>query len=405
MGRSDTVQVVDVEVRDGVVPRPDPRRADPDRLQRDIDAVSRSPVVEALLAAANTALLVLDEHRQIVALNGRGLPAGERADALGMRLGEAFHCVHAIAAGDCGVSDACAACGALGAVLGCRRQDHPVDAECLIRSGGGAALQFDVRATPVSIGSGRFVVVSLRDVSGEKRRQALEQVFFHDVLNTVTGLRGWSELLRLANGCHPEAPGRIERLSRQLEREIRDHRALVLAEDGKLVPRPERVLPAQVLREVEDVFASHVAARGRRLERSAADLELETDPALLQRILVNMVRNAFEATEPGGTVRLRCEPIAVAVPAAASAAGLAGLVRFSVHNEGTIPPDVQARVFQRSFSTKAQHGRGFGTYGMKLLGEGYLGGKVSFVSDAAGGTEFRLDLPLATAERMAIVTC
>ena len=35
-----------------------------------------------------------------------------------------------------------------------------------------------------------------------------------------------------------------------------------------------------------------------------------------------------------------------------------------------------ARIFQRSFSTKAERGRGLGTYSMKLLGEGYLHGRV-----------------------------
>jgi signal transduction histidine kinase len=56
-------------------------------------------------------------------------------------------------------------------------------------------------------------------------------------------------------------------------------------------------------------------------------------------------------------------------------------------------PEVQARIFQRSFSTKAQRGRGLGTYSMKLLGERYLGGAVSFVSAAGTGTVFSVTLP------------
>lgn len=384
---------------------PDPRRADREQLLREIDAVSHSPIVEALLTAGNTILVVLDAQRQIVAWNGRGMRSGQPADLLGLRVGEALRCVHAVASADCGAAHACAECGALGAIMGCKLQKRPIDGECLLRSSGGAALEFDVRASPLAIGSSEFVVVSLRDVSGEKRRQALEQVFFHDVLNTVTGLRGWSELLRLAKGSLPGAPERIDRLTRQLEREIRDHRALVLAEDGALVPRPEQVSAAALLVEVEDVFTSHVVARGRRLEREVAhDVELETDPALVQRVLVNMVRNALEATEPGGTVRVRCERT-VRAGTHAGAAGVENWVRFTVHNAGLMAPEVQARVFQRSFSTKAQQGRGFGTYGMKLLGESYLGGRVSFTSTAESGTVFRLDLPLALAPPVLIATC
>ena len=40
---------------------------------------------------------------------------------------------------------------------------------------------------------------------------------------------------------------------------------------------------------------------------------------------------------------------------------------FSVHNAAVMPPEVQMQVFQRSFSTKSEAGRGIGTHSMKLL--------------------------------------
>jgi len=55
---------------------------------------------------------------------------------------------------------------------------------------------------------------------------------------------------------------------------------------------------------------------------------------------------------------------------------------------------VQARIFQRSFSTKAVRGRGLGTYSMKLFGERCLGGEVSFGSATGTGTVFSIRLPL-----------
>ena len=71
---------------------------------------------------------------------------------------------------------------------------------------------------------------------------------------------------------------------------------------------------------------------------------------------------------------------------------------FTVHNPEVMPKEVQLQVFQRSFSTKGEAGRGIGTYSMKLFGERYLGGKVAFVSSSSEGTTFRLALlkkPLA----------
>ena len=55
-----------------------------------------------------------------------------------------------------------------------------------------------------------------------------------------------------------------------------------------------------------------------------------------------------------------------------------------------MPDDAQLQIFQRSFSTKCEPGRGLGTYSMKLLGERFMGGVVDFTSRAPEGTTFRL---------------
>ena len=66
---------------------------------------------------------------------------------------------------------------------------------------------------------------------------------------------------------------------------------------------------------------------------------------------------------------------------------------FAFHNPGVMPEEVQLQMFQRSFSTKGQPGRGIDTYSMKLLGERYLGGQVQFDSRPPESTTFTLSLP------------
>ncbi|HYG70351.1 MAG TPA: ATP-binding protein, partial [Anaeromyxobacteraceae bacterium] len=258
---------------------------------------------------------------------------------------------------------------------------------CLVKSDhrGGLALEFNVRASQVEVDGGRFTVVSLRDISAQKRREVLEQVFFHDVLNTAAGLRSSAWLLQKPNADHRRHGERVDRLARQLEREIRDQRALVLAENGALVPERVPVRPREILRNVADGFAGQPAALDRRLELATEgpDHALATDPALLVRVLSNMVRNALEATPAGGAVRVWWD------------GGQDRALRFAVHNAGAIAPEVQARIFHRSFSTKAERGRGLGTYSMKLFGEKILGGVVAFESTESDGTVFSITLPLA----------
>lgn len=93
-----------------------------------------------------------------------------------------------------------------------------------------------------------------------------------------------------------------------------------------------------------------------------------------------MIINALEASDEEATVRLttRVEPTHIT---------------WEVWNDGFIPDQIQKRVFQRHFSTKANFGRGLGTFSMQLFGERYLKGKVSFTSTAADGTTFRFQLP------------
>jgi hypothetical protein len=365
-------------------PLPHSRRADAATLQREVQLASHSPIVTAVLEVSDTILLVLNPERQIVAFNGR-VPRREGAELRGLRPGEAFGCVNACGPGGCGGSVACETCGALGAIVGCQVRRAAVEAECTIRSEGPAGTQYEfhARAAPVTIEGTDFTVLSLRDISGEKRRQILEQLFFHDVLNTVAGLRSWAELLERASIDPRRAAERIDLLSRQLEREIRDQRALLDAENGTLVPQWAPLDTGEVQRDLAATFAGHPLARERRLELDleGPGLAFTSDRALVVRTLVNAVVNALEATPAGETVRCWAE------------SGADGGVRFHVRNAGVMPAEVRVRVFQRSFSTKAARGRGLGTYSMKLFGERCLGGTVSFVSDAERGTVFTLALP------------
>jgi signal transduction histidine kinase len=96
-----------------------------------------------------------------------------------------------------------------------------------------------------------------------------------------------------------------------------------------------------------------------------------------------MVKNAIEATEPPGRVNVRFEL-------------RQGGGCFVVNNPGEIPENVALQIFKRSFSTKSSHGRGLGTYSMKLFGERYLGGTVDFSSSQSEGTSFFITLPAET---------
>jgi signal transduction histidine kinase len=116
------------------------------------------------------------------------------------------------------------------------------------------------------------------------------------------------------------------------------------------------------------------------MSEDTVDLVFTSDQALLSRIIINMIKNAIEASSEDDTITVGAE-------------NQGKKLRFWVHNPGVIPADTQLQIFVRSYSTKGS-GRGLGTFGMKLLGEEYLKGEVGFNSKENEGTTFWIELPL-----------
>ncbi len=333
-------------------------------------------------------LLAVNEHRQIVFANERFLdllsPEPRQAGILGQRPGEVLGCVHAFEEhGGCGTTEACSFCGAADALLTGLGGRDKVE-ECRLLRAGGQALDLRVWTTPVTIDGEKFTIFAALDISHEKRRQALERVFLHDVGNVASGLQWYAELLRRGksdNGA--EIHDAIGRLSRELLEEIDGQRTLLRAESGELVPAPEPLGSLQLLHDAVQLYRQHPASHGRQLavHGDAQDITLVADRALLSRVLCNLIKNALEACRSEETVTV-------------GSTARDGAVEFWVHNPGAMPREVQLQVFQRSFSTKGA-GRGLGTYGIKLLTERYLQGSVSFTSTPEAGTTFQVRYPLA----------
>lgn len=368
-------------------------RACEDELTYDQQLMVQSDVVKTLLDAMPDFLLVLNEYRQIVAVNQRLLTAfgvEKPEDLLGLRPGEAVNCIHFKDGPDgCGTSQNCSVCGAVIAILSSQETGLPQQRECRLMLGddGCTALDLDVLATPVVVDGEHFTVLSLRDISSEKRRYVMERVFFHDILNSAGGIRGLASLL--LEGTSNEAEHQYKQwmvnLSDNLIEEINHQRRLLQAERGDYTPTFEPVDLAELLEDIRTLYEHHERTPGRLIE---LDIEsscvLVTDRPLLRRIVGNMVLNALEASNPGDTISIwtHCS---------------GERARISVTNPGEIPLDIQLQLFKRSFSTKEKEGRGLGTYSIKLFGERYLGGAVGFHSNN-GMTTFFIELPVSRLE-------
>jgi signal transduction histidine kinase len=358
---------------------------------REHTEVKSIAYIEELINALPYVTAILNQNRQIVFSSKALLQlTGKRnmAELLGQRPGEVLNCIHAntMEAG-CGTSENCRVCGAINAVLECQETDQTVTEECRIRAilnGTEDCLDLEVTAAPLIWGQKRFTIFTARDISSKKRKEVLEHIFFHDVLNTAGTLQALVELLKKVDDPMKinQFVNLLGEVSRGLTEEIMTQKSLVAAENGELVVKKHEFYLQETLGHILQEYRRQELGRRRviNFEPDTCDCTIHTDPVLLKRILGNMIKNALEAKPDEGEVKVNCSMTPETV-----------IIR--VHNPGHMPEAVQQQVFQRSFSTKGR-GRGLGTYSMKLLGEKFLHGKVSFTSSPASGTVFSLELPL-----------
>ncbi|HWQ67015.1 MAG TPA: ATP-binding protein [Methanospirillum sp.] len=142
-------------------------------------------------------------------------------------------------------------------------------------------------------------------------------------------------------------------------------------------PKLVRVDPGQFLDELlTSIPLPDTVQVVKQFERG---IEVPIDPTLLRRVMENLIINAIQAMEQGGTLTL--------------ATGKShGLIFMTVSDTGTgIAPAVQSRIFEPLFTTKSK-GTGFGLPVSKRLVEAH-GGTIAMKSSSPAGTTFEVILP------------
>ncbi|HWI40887.1 MAG TPA: ATP-binding protein [Verrucomicrobiae bacterium] len=361
-------------------------RTPQEELCRQQALLAADSTLRTILDAMPDLVMVLNRQRQIVFGNAALTELAEQqscGDFQGLRPGELLACRYARSARcGCGTLDACRECGALRTIIEALSGSSG-SADCRIlteRPEGPEALDLRVWGTPFRWGGEEFALLVAADISHEKRRKALERIFFHDILNTAGVIDSLSEMLLQGILTVDEAKRDLRETARTLVAEIVTQRELLAAENNELAVRIDEVHAAELLENLVRMHGNRPEAAGKQIVilPESADLQIFTDPSLLSRVLGNLLKNALEASSAGETVTLECREAE-------------DCVSFRCSNPAAIPPDAQTQVFNRSFSTKGS-GRGLGTYSVKLLTEKYLKGRASFTSSGAG-TTFTVTIP------------
>ena len=326
-------------------------------------------------------VMIVNEERQIIFGNKAlrdSVDGRVGSNFLGLRMGELLDCRQAaLAPSGCGTGLACRYCGGVNAIL--RALDgKETNFECRIATSRAGAYDLRVWASPFRWQDQHYVLVVAIDESNEKRRQVLEKIFFHDLLNTAANIHGISDLIRIDPESVVELKDDLYQTADELVNEIRSQRLLLAAERNELQVNFSPENSKDLIESVVQSYRHQSLAAGKHIvvTPGKAAFVFQTDKTLLRRVLGNLLKNALEASKPGDTIELGAEERPERYV-------------FWCQSPLPIPRAVQLQMFQRNFSTKGP-GRGVGTYSVRLLTERYLGGQVSLLSSPESGTRFGL---------------
>ena len=214
----------------------------------------------------------------------------------------------------------------------------------------------------------------------------------HEIRNPLTAIKARLFTLKKAVGeslSAVEDANVIEREISRLERIVRD----VLQFARPAQPQREAGSALALLREIHDLMRS-------QLEKSEIELTVEDsteitihgDQNQLKQVLINLVRNGAESIGERGKIVLRAGTERVSLGGRPTNVAI-----LEVEDNGKgIPPEVQKRLFDPFYTTKAA-GTGLGLSIAARIIENH-GGALRYKTEIGRGTTFGIVLPLKSSD-------
>lgn len=361
-----------------------------------IDSAGVRDVLPQLIDALSDAILVVDADRRVIAANRRYIETfgSERADLVGSACTDVLHCPEAQ-----DDPERCAACVA-------QQTGAPVHRIRSVPDANGVPRRWEATFNPVADESGKVthVVEVWRDIS---ERSTLEAQLSHgerlaalgslaagvaheinnplaSVLASVESVQRW--LMRTPE-IPEEAATEVREVISACEREIA--RVHETTDKLMLLAQPVSVRPGWV--DLNRAVIDTVSLLGYQMRKQQIACEEELDGNLPQiwvreggvrGICMNLMMNAVQAMEDGGTltVRTRADADDAILEVADDGPGIA--------------PDIIERIWDPFFTTKpVGKGTGLGLSITRTLIDRY-GGRIDVQSRVDEGTTFTVRLPV-----------
>lgn len=223
----------------------------------------------------------------------------------------------------------------------------------------------------------------------------------HEIKNPLAGISYVAQILKREIRFEPSHRELVEAMFSEI------NRLNALIEDLLLYGRPARLALAP--QDVQKIWEEIVHLSKEQLDARHLTLVWDLDPAVptvaldgnrMRQVFLNLLKNAMDATSPGGRITLRTRLVAASRGAggggngraAAPPPGESGWVEIVVEDTGQgIPEGERDRIFELFYTTKPS-GSGLGLPICRRIVEEH-GGTIHVAGQPAGGSAFIVRLP------------
>lgn len=261
-------------------------------------------------------------------------------------------------------------------------------------------LQLSIYTTEFKLRGDLYKLVSIQDIQSELEEKEIEawqrltRVLTHEIMNSITPIASLASTVNdllldvdaapAADGAADETIGDVRDAVRTIEKRSKSLLTFVNAYRSLTrIPKPDfRIAPVrEVVESVEELMRPQMQQRGIRFTVAVRpeSLTMTADPALIEQVLINLLKNAMEAVQerPDPEVTLR------------AAIDERGRTVIQVVDNGSgIVPEALDKIFIPFFTTKKE-GSGIGLSLSREIMRQH-GGTLSVVSEPNVRTVFTL---------------
>ncbi|MBP7654647.1 HAMP domain-containing histidine kinase, partial [Candidatus Dependentiae bacterium] len=284
-----------------------PERKNKEIIIKDYNIINSLEIIKELINSLPYVVGILNSDRQLIFSNTMLtdlLGISKIDEILGKRPGEFLNCINASKEpGGCGVAENCSVCGAVRTICESQKTGKKISNECRLTAiADDKKNYFDlmITAMPLTVQNQKYTIVSITDISAEKRKLNLERIFFHDIVNTAGGLKGFIEFMKTS--ADPQQTQELLEISNKICDNLIEHilsqKELNAAERGELTVNYVKCNSKKILEDCVQQMKYHNVAKNKNIviNHSNCDIDFDTDVTMLKRIIGNMIKNGLEAS-------------------------------------------------------------------------------------------------------------